>query len=111
MGRPRKETYTTRDPQVTVRDPVIETERQRVVQQRQARRYIPASMPTVCFCGGNTRMANGRHIDEVRRTILEYRTCSRCGAKLAAGRTMTEREQELLCGHAEAVKDYEDTIK
>lgn len=112
MGRPRNDSYVARDPVVTARDPVIRKESEQVIQRRKLRRYIPASMPTVCpDCGGNTRMSNGRHVDPVRATVLEYRTCAQCGAKLAAGRDMTDREKVELCGRVEAVKEYEDTIK
>lgn len=124
MGIPRKyplkivtrdPATDNRDPMTTARDPVIAQvteERERVVQQRSLRRYIPASMPTLCpDCGGNTRMANGRHVDPVRSTVLEYRTCAHCGAKLAAGRGMTEREKGELCKHVEAVKEYENALK
>ena len=52
-------------------------------------------------------MADGRHVDPVNKKILEYRTCSKCGLKVAAGRDMTEREAEGLCSRAEAVKEYE----
>ena len=98
----------TRDPGTVNRDPVIVMETERVVAQRKARRYIAASMPTVCpDCGGNTRMADGRHTDPVRRVILEYRTCAHCGARLAAGRAMTPFEAARYCGHAEAVAEYE----
>jgi len=89
----------TREPEVTVRDPVM---------PRKPRRYIPASMPCVCpDCGHGTRMDDGRHVDPVRQRILEYRTCAHCGAKLAAGRAMTPREAEMLCTRAEAVAEYE----
>jgi len=92
--------YKTRDPKPTTRDPQIET--------RKPRRYIPASMPCVCpDCGHNTRMDDGRHVDPVRGVILEYRTCAKCGAKLAAGRPMTDREREKLCSRAQAVAEYE----
>lgn len=81
-------------------------------QERKPRRYIPASAPTVCpDCGHSTRMSGGRHTDPVRKTILEYRTCSKCGELLAAGRPMTKREAESLCSRAEAVKEYEETVK
>lgn len=108
MGRPRKNPIVTRDPQPTNRDPVVE---ERPCQQRKNRRYIPASMPTLCpECGHNTRMDDGRHVDPVRCTILEYRTCSGCGAKLAAGRPMTDCEKRHLCSRVEAVKEYESEI-
>jgi hypothetical protein len=94
----RIEQPTTRDPQPETREPV----------QRKPRHYIPASMPTVCpACGHNTRMADGRHVDPVRRNILEYRTCCHCGKKLAAGRPMTPVEIRQHCGLADAVAEYE----
>ena len=104
--------YRMRDPQTVARDPVIVEETARVVAQRMARRrYIAASMPTVCpECGGNTRMADGRHVDPVRKVILEYRTCAHCGVKLAAGRRMTAFEAAKLCTHAEAVAEYEHEL-
>jgi hypothetical protein len=90
----------TREPIVTYRDPVP--------QQRKPRRYIRAGMPTVCpECGHATRMDDGRHVDPVRRRILEYRTCAWCGVKLAAGRDMTPVEAAQLCTRAEAVAEYE----
>jgi hypothetical protein len=93
--------YKTRDPQVTTRDP----KPQNVAVRRF---YIEASMPTVCpKCGHNTRMDDGRHVDPVRRRILEYRRCAKCNAPLAAGRAMTAREAEKYCTHAEAVAEYE----
>jgi hypothetical protein len=52
-------------------------------------------------------MDDGRHIDPVRRKILEYRTCAWCNAKLAAGRDMTPVEVARLCDRAEAVAEYE----
>jgi hypothetical protein len=100
--------YKTRDPQPTTRDPEIDTNR----DERRPRRFIPASMPVVCpDCGHSTRMDDGRHVDPVRKTILEYRTCGHCGAKLAAGRAMTPRECETLCGRAEAVAEYEESVR
>jgi len=75
------------------------------------RHYIPANMPTVCpDCGHSTRMADGRYVDPVRRTILEYRTCKKCGKKLAAGRPMTEREQDEYCTRSEAVGEYMQSL-
>ena len=94
------ETVKTRDPDATSRDPSIEA--------RKPRKYIAANMPTVCpSCGHSTRMDNGRHIDQVRRRILEYRTCSKCRARLLAARPMTAREAETLCVRAEAIAEYE----
>jgi DNA-directed RNA polymerase subunit RPC12/RpoP len=101
--------YQTRTPQIKIRDPEPgnrdpEPER----REYTPRRLIRASMPTVCpDCGGNTRMADGRHVDQVRQRVLEYRTCARCGAKLAAQRDMTADEKERLCGFAEAIAEYE----
>ena len=98
--------YKTRIEQPTSRDPEPD------VQQKKPRHYIPASMPTVCpDCGHNTRMDDGRHVDPVRRTILEYRTCSHCGKRLAAGRPMTPIETERLCTRSDAVAEYEQTCK
>jgi hypothetical protein len=54
-------------------------------------------------------MDDGRHVDPVRRRILEYRTCVGCNAKLAAGRLMTPVEVVKLCTRVEAVKEYEET--
>ena len=105
--------YKKRVPAVKTRDPkpAKETTDDKPKQQRNPRRYIAASAPCVCpDCGHNTRMDDGRHIDPVRQTILEYRTCKKCGAKLAAGRDMTEREKEKYCSRAQAVKEYEDTL-
>ena len=103
---PRK--YKTRDPKPKNRDPQMETQ----PKTRKPRRYIPASDPTVCpTCGHSTRMADGRHVDPVRKTILEYRTCSKCGAKLAAGRNMTPREVERLCDHSEGVDEYQNSVR
>ena len=112
--------YRTRDPQVTNRDPVIDAllkkHKENVSgegcappkQERKPRRYISAAMPTVCpDCGHNTRMDDGRHVDPVRQKILEYRTCAKCNAKLAAGRDMTPAEKARLCSRAEAVAEYE----
>lgn len=89
----------TREPITTTREPEI--------QQRKPRRYIPASMPVVCpECGHSTRMDDGRHTDPVRKVVLEYRTCTRCGLLLAAGRNMTDREVDKYCSRAEAVAEY-----
>jgi len=97
--------YRTRDPEVTSRDPIPAQRK-----PQKPRRYIPASGPTVCpDCGNNTRMDDGRHVDPVRRRILEYRTCVGCNAKLAAGRIMTPVEVVKLCTRVEAVKEYEET--
>jgi hypothetical protein len=96
---------TTRDPQPTTRDPEIEDAAKRTYKPR---RYIPASVPVVCpECGGGTRMDDGRHVDPVRKRILEYRTCAKCGANLAAGRAMLPHEIEKLCTRAQAVSEYE----
>jgi len=112
MGRHKKypiET-ATRDPKTSIRDPVIMESQTATIHK--PRRYIPASAPVVCpVCKGNTRMDDGRHVDPVRGRILEYRTCAHCGAKLAAGREMTEREKALLCSRKEAVEEYESIVK
>lgn len=101
----RKAEYATRDPEPTTRDPEPVT--------RQPRRYIPAAAPVVCpECGGPTRMADGRHVDPVRKTILEYRTCAHCGEKLAAGRDMVAHEVALHCrGFEGAVREYQNSMK
>ena len=100
--------YKTRKPIIKTRESKPDQEPQK--QERKPRRYIPASAPTVCpDCGHSTRMSDGRRVDRVNKKILEYRTCSKCGVKLAAGRNMTEREQETLCDRADAVKEYEST--
>lgn len=113
MGRPKKQTLeqTIRHPvTVTTRDP-IPTARDPEHQTRKPRRYIPANMPTVCpTCGANTRMDDGKHTDPVRRTVLEYRTCIKCGALLAAGRPMTQSEQERYCTRSAAVAEYEAAL-
>lgn len=120
MGRPRKYPIeaNNRDPIATVRDPVIATRTNveepsvTATSSRNPRRYIAASMPTICpDCGGNTRQDDGRHVDPVRAKILEYRTCAHCGLQLAAGREMTEREKERLCTRKEAVAEYEKTVR
>ena len=116
----RKEQYTTRDPEPVTRDPDYGT-RNGVPNiptpppppDRKPRRYIPASMPVVCpECGGPTRMADGRHVDPVRKTVLEYRTCARCGQKLAAGRPMVAHEEAQHCrGFEGAVAEYQESIR
>ena len=109
----RSGNYKTRDPKPTNRTPKIEQAEavQDEPKQRSPRRYIAANMPTVCpDCGHATRMSDGRHVDPVRKTILEYRTCKHCGELLAAGRPMTGREVERLCGFAGPVSDYEQTL-
>ena len=101
----------TRDPKPTNRDPAPKNREQEELlpQERKPRRYIPAGMPTVCPVDGHsTRMANGRHVDPVRKTILEYRTCTHCGLKLAAGRPMTLIEERQFCDNVDAVRDYEN---
>jgi len=101
--------YKARDPKPTSRDPGFTPP---PPVPRAPRHYIPASMPTVCpACGHGTRMDDGRHVDPVRKTVLEYRTCSHCQKKLAAGRDMTAQEESQLCSRVEAVKEYEDTCK
>ena len=102
----------TRTPRVSTRDPKPrQREEPQPKQTRKPRHFIPASAPTVCpDCGHNTRMDNGRHVDPVRKTILEYRTCVKCEKKLAAGRDMTPREAETLCDRAPAVAEYEETV-
>jgi len=55
-------------------------------------------------------MDDGRHVDPVRRKLLEYRTCNGCGALIAAGRDMTPVEVQRLCGRAEAVREYESGL-
>ena len=103
--------YKTRTPKILTRGvipniPTLPEPPQK--KERKPRCYIPASMPTICpKCGHSTRMADGRHVDPVRKKILEYRTCSKCGKKLAAGRDMTASEVESLCSRAEAVQEYE----
>ena len=100
MAAKRTTRIKTRDPKPRSRDPKPEQP-----QERRPRRYIPAAMPIECpDCGHSTRMDDGRHVDPVRKTILEYRTCKKCTAKLAAGRPMTLREVEKFCGRAEAIK-------
>jgi hypothetical protein len=113
-GRPPKQQIADNPrhkPMVCVRDPVVENRDPVIEQPRRVcnpRRYIPASMPTICpECGHNTRCDSGRHIDPVRCKIVEYRRCSKCNLLLGAGRPMTEREKELLCKGAEVIKDYE----
>lgn len=102
----KKKVVETRDPEISTRDPEIKK------RQCIARRYIPASSPVVCpECGGMTRMSDGRHIDPVRKTIVEYRTCARCGIKLAAGRKMVAHEERKHCEFADCVKDYEESLK
>ena len=97
--RKRAVKVSTREPVVTTRDP----------KPRNPRRYIAANMPTVCpECGHNTRMADGKHVDPVRRNVLEYRTCVKCGEKLAAGRPMTLTEEGKYCTRADAVAEYEE---
>jgi len=103
-GRKKKVSKSDATVEVVARDPQP--------QRRLPRRYIPANMPTVCpACQHNTRMDDGRHVDPVRQTVLEYRTCVKCGEKLAAGRPMTETEKVKLCGRADAIAEYEDTIR
>ena len=104
MRKTRTPTPKTRNPKVTNRDPVPD-------QPRIPRRYIPAEMPTICpECGHSTRMDDGRYVDPVRQFILEYRTCTHCGAKLAAGRDMTEYEIQKHCSRKEAVAEYRQSI-
>lgn len=105
-GRQKRiDVVSVRDPKPVNRDPVT-------VRDWKPRRYIQAPMPVACpDCGGGTRMADGRHIDVVRRKILEYRTCAKCGAKLAAGRDMTEQEKSELCKFEEAVREYEQSAQ
>ena len=96
----------TRDPAPQHRDPELPQ------SPRTPRRYIPAAMPIVCLeCGHSTRMDDGRHIDPVRKTVLEYRTCAHCHAKLAAGRPMTPREAEKYCSHIDAVTEYDHATR
>lgn len=103
---------TTRDPIPQHRDPDPTLAPAPASPPRAPRRYIPASMPIVCpDCGHGTRMDDGRHIDPVRKTILEYRTCSHCHAKLAAGRAMTPREAEKFCSHVDAVTEYDHATR
>jgi len=78
----------SRDPQPSQRDP----------RCYQSRRFIQAAAPTTCpECGAPTRMDMGRKVDPDRKTILEYRTCTCCGARLAAGRAMTCYEVKIFC--------------
>ncbi len=96
---------THRDPEPQHRDPAP-------AKPRQPRLYIDASMPTVCpQCKGTTRMDDGRHVDQIRQRVLEYRSCIRCGAKLAAGREMTPDEVVKLCDRREAMAEYEEFIR
>ena len=115
-----KQTYQKRVPSVVTRDPVIAMRGgvpniptlPPVPKKRVARRFIAASAPVVCpACGGKTRMDDGRHVDPVRRMILEYRTCVRCGALLAAGRAMVAHEVAQLCSRADAVREYEESVR
>ncbi len=102
-------TYRKRDPKPQHRDPEIEPDQP---QKRKPRRYIPANAPTVCpDCGHNTRMDDGRHVDQVRRRILEYRTCAGCAALLVAGRDMTPVEVQKLCTRADAMAEYESIVR
>ena len=96
----------TRTPAVKDRDPQMDLPKKKI--ERAPRSYVEAAMPTTCpKCKHGTRMADGRHIDPVKRTILEYRTCSKCGHKIAAGRMMVEWEVEKYCSHAAAVAEYQ----
>jgi len=99
----------TRDPKVQTRNT---TNPPKKAKQRKSRSYIAASMPTICpDCGHSTRMADGRHVDPIRETILEYRTCSKCHKLLAAGRPMTECERQAYCSRKDAIQEYEDSIR
>ncbi len=109
-------TYKARDPKPKHRDPKpMGTDMPEIPNPppkaiRKPRRYIPASAPTICpDCGHNTRMDDGRHIDPLRKRILEYRTCAHCGALLAAGRSMTPVEIDRLCSRVDAIAEYEAT--
>jgi len=94
----------TRDPVPVQRDPVIEKPK----RTYESRRYIPASVPVICpECGHNTRQTGGRHIDPVNKTIVEYRTCCKCGLKMGAGRPMVAFEVAKYCSHADVVKEYD----
>jgi len=118
MAKRSATTCKTRDPKPKTRDPAVKGRDAQAAHRattrtipRRPRRYIPASMPTLCpDCGHGTRMADGRHVDPVRKTVLEYRTCGHCGVKLAAGRDMHPREIEKYCGYAESVEEYESTL-
>jgi len=56
-------------------------------------------------------MEDGRHVDPVRRTVLEYRTCAHCGEKLAAGRPMVAHEVAEYCrGFEAAVAEYQQAV-
>ena len=104
--------YKTRTPNPKTRPVAINERKTQPAKKRKPRRYIAAAKPTLCpECGHATRMDDGRHIDPVRKTILEYRTCSKCNELLAAGRPMTEREIERLCSRAQAVAEYEEIEK
>lgn len=110
------QTVKNRDPNPVNRDPALQSDTSPIppvaAHMLKPRRYIAASMPCVCpTCGHNTRMSDGRHVDPVRARILEYRTCVKCGALLAAGRPMTEVEKQKLCTRADAVAEYEQTLK
>lgn len=97
---------------ITHRDPVPQNRDPAPAKARKPRLYIDASMPTVCpQCKGTTRMDDGRHVDQIRRRVLEYRSCIRCGAKLAAGRAMTTGEIEKLCDRREAMAEYEEFVR
>ena len=106
--KPKAALYETRDPVYETRDPKSISRETTAPEQRKKRHYISAPMPLVCpTCGHNTRMADGKHTDPVRRKLLEYRTCCWCGELLAAGRDMTPREVEKYCTRAAAVAEYE----
>jgi len=107
------QTITTRDPQPVNRDPQLESDISPIPpvasHTLQPRFYIAASMPTVCpKCGHNTRVDQHRYIDPVRRKVVEYRQCIKCGRKLGCGRAMTKTEEEKYCTHVEAVREYQE---
>ena len=106
--------YKTRIETAATREPVdIKTRNETPEpQQRKPRRYIAASMPTVCpACGHNVRQSDGRHLDPVRRTVLQYVTCCKCQLKLAAGRPMTLSETMKYCEMTPAILEYEQSLR
>lgn len=104
----RRQKYQTREPVVTNRDPTCEPVGAATETAAPPRRYIAPGCPVVCpVCGHGTRAAGGRHVDPVARRVLDYRVCGHCEMRLAVGRDMTPAEARDLCGHADAVADYQ----
>jgi len=70
--------------------------------------YVPMSAQRVCpMCGGTLRAAHGRHIDPVRKVVLGYSNCIKCGNPALVEAPMNGYQEHEFCTHTIAVAEYQ----